>query len=183
MGQVYRKALTTNSNAASFASKVPTITEPTNDGVIDLAPSAQWVQILPYGLGSENDAFDMKVIGWRRIGPGPQGPTTNWLWVPTTICVVTCTVSAAVGVAASQVLNTERFADTIVMKSATAQPLQTDQNATPATQYQGVMVRIYSPVDDTIGWIMVPLIGLEKLEFTFDQTTGTPTMNVLFAYF
>lgn len=178
----YQKALTTNADSSSFASKVPTIAEPTNDGVVDLAKGFFWspieLLILPYGLGSDNDVFDMKVIGWRHIGA--VTPSTQVLWVPTTICEFTCTISAAVGVAGSPVLNTERFADTIVVKSNALQPKYTDADATPATTTRGVTL-IYSPADDTIGWILLRLMGFEKIEFTFDQTTGTPTANCLIA--
>lgn len=179
LSRFLQKAWTTNANTSSFASKVPTITEPTNDGVINLAADGilipQKMIIHPYGVGADDDAFDMKIIGWSCIKS--TTPQTN-LWVPAPIATFTCTISTAVGVAGAPVLNTERFADTIVMKTAVTQPLYTNQNATPATEYSGSIL-IRSPADNTIGTIEMPLFGFQKLEFMFDQTTNTPTMNCL----
>lgn len=178
----YQKAAAANVTSASFPARVPTIAEPTGGAVVDLANNFFWVpaelMILPYGLGSNNDVFDMKVIGWEHIGN--VSPTTQVLWVPTTIAVFTCTISSTLpGVTLAPVIATEFFADTITLKSAITQPLQADQNATPATQYRGEDVTIYSPADDTLAWIRLKLLGFSKIEFTFDTTTGTPTMNCL----
>lgn len=175
----HQKALTTNSNASSFASKVPTVTEPTNDGVIDLRHGAvnaaipQFMVVLPYGLGSDNDVFSLRVIGWRHIGEAPPQGSPTWLWVPTVLAEVSCTISAAVGVAGARVLNTERFADTITIVS--------EPTITAATTRQGSIL-VYSPANDTVAWFELSLDGQEKVEFTFDQTTNTPTMNCLVSF-
>ncbi len=179
--RVYRKALTANNNDSSFASKIPTVTEPTNDGVIDLKGTGstipQWMDVLPYGLGGDNDAFDMRVIGWRHIGElGPQA-ALKALWIPTILVEVTCTISAAVGIAGAVVLNTERFADTITIKSAGFEP-----TITADTTRQGTVV-VFSAVNDLIAWFALELRGMEKVEFTFDQTTQTPTMNALISFY
>lgn len=185
LARPYRKALAANSNDSSFPSRVPTIAEPTGDGVIDLGwqrPSIsggtvpQYMQVLPYGLGSDNDAFDMRVIGWRHVGSTSPQEATRALWVPTVMVEVTCTISAAVGVAGSQVLNTERFADTITVKAAGWEPTYT------ADTTRAGSVLIFSPVNDVVAWFKVLLDGYEKVEFTFDQTTNTPTMNALIAF-
>jgi hypothetical protein len=180
LGRPFRKALSANSNDSSFASRVPTVVEPTSDGVVNLAwphggTVPQSLLVLPYGLGSDNDAFDLRVIGWRHIGAVGQGPALAALWVPTILVEVTCTISAAVGVAGSPVLNTERFADTITVKSAGFEPTYT------ADTTRAGSVRIFSPTNDLVGWFVLALDGLEKIEFTFDQTTNTPTMNALIA--
>lgn len=175
-----QKAFTANANTSSFPSKIPTITEPTNDGVTDLQGGSggcpQRLLILPYGLGSANNTFDMKVIGWRLMG----NSLNSGLWVPTTLCEVTCTVGAATGVAAAPVLNTELFVDTIVMKSEALTPLRPGWDATPTAVFSGD-ITIYSPADDTVGWLLVNLYGCQKVEFTYDQTSGTPTTNCLIA--
>lgn len=181
----YQKAAAANVVSATFPSRVPTIAEPTGGAVMDLATSFFWVPvemlILPYGLGSDNDAFDMRLYGWHHIGN--VSPTTQVLWVPALIATFTCTICAAApGVTLAPVIATEFFCDTIVLKSAVTQPLQTDQNATPATQFRGNDLTIASPADNaSIGWIRTKLLGFEKIEFTFDTTTGTPSMNCLVA--
>lgn len=181
----YKKAASANVNSSAFPSRIPTITEPTGGAVVDIAKDFLWVpqemMVLPYGLGNNDDVFDMKIIGWRHIGV--VGAGNQWLWLPTTIAVFTCTISSTIpGVTLAPVIATEFFADTIVMKSAITQPLKTDQNATPATQFRGDDVVIYSPADNTLAWIRIQLLGFEKVEFTFDQTTGTPTMNCLVTF-
>jgi hypothetical protein len=168
-----QRALTTNSTASSFASKVPTITEPSNDGVIDLFSKSilqpKSVKLWFIGLGADNDAFSIRVIGWQRIG---SGLAPGILWFPSVICELACVISAAVGVAGSPVLNTERFADTITIVS---EPTITADVTRLGT------IELNSPTGDLIAPAVVPLRGFEKLEFLFDQTTNTPTMNVLYS--
>src|SRR5262249_48637808 len=103
-----KKALATNANTSSFASKVFTITEPANDGVIGVASGGAVVPreiiLFPYGLGSDNDVYSLRVIAWRRLRSGNDS-----YWLPSSIGEFSCTISAAVGVAGGPVLNTERF--------------------------------------------------------------------------
>ncbi len=174
IGRRYQKALTANANSSSFASKIPTITEPANDGVIDLIKDGceipEKLRVLPYGLGANNDAFSLRVIGWRRIASATPQLT---LWVPTVLCEVACTMGQSVGIAASPVLNTEAFCDTITIVS--------EPTVTADVTRQGT-VKTYSPANDTVGWLELKLGGVEKIEFTFDQTTNTPTTNCLIAF-
>jgi hypothetical protein len=169
LSRPFRKALTTNANSSSFPSKVPTITEPTNDGVIDLKNVGltipQKMLVLPYGLGSDNDVFDLRVIAWRLVGV---------LWVPYLLGKFTCTISAAVGVAGADVLNTERFADTITVGN--------EPTVTADVTRQGT-VQVMSPTGDLVAYLIIELNGAAKVEFIFDQTTGTPTTNCLIAFF
>lgn len=189
-GRPYKRAWTANANTSSFAAKPPTVTEPTNDGVVVVCPPEGgevplFIRILPFGLGSNNDTFDMKVIGWERAGsPAPVGSAgAPPVWLPTTLGEFTCTISSTnVGVAGAYLLDTEMLADTIVAKSAPLIPKYPGFDATPAATFQS-QVQIYSPADDTVGWIVLPLMGVQKFEVTFDQTSGTPTMNVLYRYF
>lgn len=171
----HQKAFATNANTSSFPSKVATITEPTNDGVLNILDTGvtipQWAHILPYGLGANNDAASMRVIGWRRV----RGTTTDiTLWVPEVLCEVACTFSAAVGIAGAPVLNTEAFADTITIVS--------EPTITADVTRQGT-VEVYSPANDTQAYINVRLNGVEKIELTWDQTTNNPTTNALVTFF
>jgi len=153
----FRKARSSNSDDASFPSRVATTTEPTSDGVVDLTngsvhrPAPQWLYLVPYGVGDADDVFDMVVLGWRRV---------DTLWVPTRLLKVTCTLSAAVGVSGAAVADTERFCDTV---------------ASAAVGVSNVTYTLHSPADDTIAHVRVSPEGCERVEVLFDMTTGSPT--------
>lgn len=173
----WRKALAANASTSSFAAKVATLTEPSGDGVASLTtvPGGEvpcHVLLLPYGLGADDDAFSLRLVGWRRIGSGPY---PGVLWVPTTLAELSCTISTSVGVAAAPVINTERFADTITIVA------NMEPTTTADTTRMGTFT-IFSPANNTPAWAMIPTQGVEKLEFLFDQTTNTPTMNCLIAF-
>ncbi len=157
---------------------MPTITEPVNDGVIILADGSG--QIVPcrakfwfIGLGSDNDAFSVRIIGWTRVDLDTMRP----LWVPSLIAEYAVVVSAAVGVAGAAVLNTERFADTIAPVATHQGDLVIAAGTAINSEFQ-----VLSPTGDVIGHVVMPLFGFEKLEFTFANTTGTPTKNVIYAF-
>lgn len=161
------KALTANSTATSFASKVITATEPTGSGVIDLRYPGRFLgysklRLHPYGIGDDNDVFAMRAIGWTYATDGD--PDTA-VWVPIVLAELTCTLSVAVGVAAKYLLNTERFADTIVKVTGNDEHL-----------------RIVSNAGDVIAYAELYCSGVHKVELTFDMTTGDPTSaNCLYA--
>ncbi len=162
----FKKALATNSTQTSFASKIPTITEPTNDGVHDLAKNGgvapNGIVIVPYGLGADDNAFAMRIIGWRKIGNDPL----TWLWIPVVIAELTCTMSSVTGIAGRQVLNTEFFCDTLAL----------------VTGNDDVSIDIVSPTGNVVAHAVVDAKGFQKIEFSFDMTTGNPTSaNCLFA--
>lgn len=170
LSESWQKAFLTNANTSAFPSKVPTITEPINDGVLTLARESVLVQkqalILPYGLGSSNDAYSLRVLGWRLVAGSS-------LWVYTVLGEFACTLGAMVGIVGTPVVNTELFVDTItVVSEGTYTADVTRRGAT----------RIYSPANDTIASLILPLNGAQKIEFVFDQTTNTPTMNCLVSF-
>src|SRR5262249_8748074 len=151
------QALATSVSVASFPSKIATVTEPTNDGVINVGWQSdtradgtvpQTLLVLPYALAANNDTFDLRVIGWRPAGP--LGPQSTPLWVPYILAGVSCTACAATGVAGAPVLNTERFCDTIAV-TANYEPSFT-QGAGKAGS-----ITIQSPTDDTVGWFKIYL--------------------------
>lgn len=178
LARAFQKALTTNNNDSAFASRIPTITEPVNDGVITLGGEvARRMLVVPYGLGSDNDAFSLRIIGWRHIGAGV--PQSIPLWVPIILGEFTCICSTIVGVATAPVLNTERFCDTIAPVAARLADLVIAAGTAINSE-----VAVLSPTGNAgIAYLDLPLKGFEKVEFTFDQTTGTPTMNCLVTFF
>ncbi len=169
------RAWATNANTSSFASKIPTITEPVNDGVVYLRgiglPSPRQMKIIPIGLGSSNDGYSLRVIGWNRV----QLSGKTDLWVPHILGEFTVLLGAATGVAGSAVLDTELFADTIAPVAA-----RLPDNVIAAGTAINSQVQVISPVNDTVAHL-INVSGCEKVEFCFDQTTNTPTCNVLWA--
>jgi hypothetical protein len=166
LSQAFAKALATDATDTSFLSRVPTGTEPTNDGVINLSKDGAVCQngilLIPYATAGDNDTFSMRLIGWRRLG----NLSGTLLWIPVVLVELACTASAAVGVAGRLVPNTQRFADTITL----------------VTGNDDVSVDIVSPTGDVIAHVMADLKGFQKVELTFDSTAaGATAMNCLYS--
>ncbi len=163
----YQKARATDATDTSFASKVPTTTEPTSDGVVELAKTSlapTWLMLIPYATAGDNDTADVRVIGWRRVTA-----SAVTLWVPTILLQFSATFSTAVGVAGSPVLATQRFADTL---------------SDPATGMGaiGVNCQPSSPANNTPGHYLFDARGCQKVEVLLDATAaGTTGMNALIA--
>lgn len=102
----YAKAQTANSTDASFPSRPATISTPAYIDVLgtSLYPPLPAISpvllIVPYGVGSENHTFDLRVLGWRKLGS---------LWKKIVLCELSCVLGTEVGVSGQQVSNTERF--------------------------------------------------------------------------
>lgn len=131
----------------------------------------QWMKIMPYGLGSDNDAFSLKVVGVSRISPALSDGRVQFMRQE--LAVLAATISGAVGVAGGNVLATERFADTIAI---------TREATYTADVTRLGSVQLYSPVNDLPAYAVIPLLGFEAYEIEWDQTTGTPTMNALVSF-
>lgn len=155
----YAKLLTTNSTAASFASKVPTTTAPSGAGVLSL-PVTQIVPmrmaLIFYGTDAGNETFKSRVIGWKLV---------STLYIPVVLAEVTCTLSDAVGVADAVVINTERFVDTIALTSG----------------YPAGSSVVFSPTGELIGHLLVDLEGFSIIEVTFDMNSSAASANALYA--
>lgn len=161
----FRKVLDTNSTDSSFASKIPTITEPTGTGVIDFAgpgkPMPDTVIIVPFGVGSNNQTFDMRVLGWRPVDPTAPA-TKSRLWVPELLLGISCTLTGSVvGVAASPIVAANLFVDVITVS-------------------YGIGIKSDPPIDTYPNRVALGLEGYSKLEFIFDMT-GATSGNALIA--
>lgn len=159
------KALFTDAATAAARVVIPLSTQPGGSGSVPCA-----IDIFPYGLGSNNDTFSLRLIGWRRY-PTPIADD-RILMIPFLLCELGCTISAFVGAAGFPILNTERFADTLTIVS---EPTYTAD----VTRTGGI--ELFSPANDTPAYARVPLRGAEAIEFDFDQTLNTPTMNALYS--
>lgn len=155
-----KRARTENATDTSFASKVPTTTKPSGEGVIQLRQNgyaADELLLLPLGTGDADDVFDMKLIGWKEAGN---------LWIPVPLLLVTCTLGTPVGVDGEEVDDSEKFCDTI----------------TAGFGVSNVSYQLFSPTNNTIAHVRAKTNGFDLVEIDFDTTTGDPTgANCLYA--
>jgi hypothetical protein len=172
VSQQFRKARTVNQTSNGYVSKVPTGTAPsgtgssaTNASVID-APTNSLAKpnrlvILPYAIGSNNNTFSVRVIGWM-----PTADSTTRIWIPVLLCELACTVSSSIpGVAAKDVLDTELFADTIAVTYGNA----------------NVSVEVVSPAADVVAHAIVNIKSLPKVELSFTTGGSATSCNSLVA--
>ena len=170
----FRKARKTNSTVASFSARAHLGTEPLLDtdagsataqvaidrngrgGVDGLVQNL--LMVMPYAVGADNVTFGCRVYGWRKIGNDPN----TLLWVAILLADLDCTAGASVGVAGRQVVATERFADTITLVDGVAD-----------------FVKVYSPANDTPGYVIVDLLGCQKYELEFETGASATSMNAL----
>lgn len=144
----WNKAYSVNSTSSSFPTVAPATTNfgaPTVDGSIQngqIPGDDNYLLLSFFGKGADNDTAAFRVYGVRQINTQRAPNVANPLYVPELILEGTCTFSTIVGVAASPVLNTERFADTIAVTTpaTTARPAadyvlcnSVTANITPAT--------------------------------------------------
>lgn len=179
-----RRAFVTNqATKGSFTAKIITRTKPSGDGVVDMFESTgieegsitQFLNIFPFGIGADNDAFVLRVWGWSRIKQGQTTPADDQ-WFPRVLATITCTLSTFVGLAgasAKGILNTERFADTVALVATTGEAKIT------ADTTNGGTCEFYSPADDTPGFLNFQTRGIELLEFDQKASVNTPTANAL----
>jgi hypothetical protein len=182
----YKRWAGTNLNDASFASLIPTLTKPVasatsavldlTDGIADGGKIPTWIKMLFIGLGAADDVTSFRLVGWNKVQVG-QGVNPDTIWIPQPFAEFSVTFSTAVGIAASPVLNTEAFADTI----APVALMLEDQKIAAGTSLLSDC-RIFTPANNTPGHVVMPIRGFELIQFTSDQTTGTSTCNILYTF-
>lgn len=177
----WKKAWAVNANTAAFAAKIPTITEPTNDGVVNLVGSGLAIPrrmlCCFFGLGADNDAASVRIIGWKKIGQ--DQPQSIPLWIPLIVGEFTLIFSTITGVAGAPVLNTERFADTIAPVAAR----NPDRVIGAGTAINSDLALTSPTTNVGPGFIDFPIRAFEKIEFSFAQTVNNPPCNALFALY
>ena len=150
------KAFTTNSTAASFTQPVSTLTEPTADGVVDLAKDGlvtnNQIKLLPFGVGSATQTFNLRVVGWTTVRNA-----TVTQWVPFTLCELVCTLCTATGVATAPVTDTNKFCDTITLTTGNA----------------NVDNSIVSPGSNQIAHAVIDVKGCAKIQVLIDVVSAT----------
>lgn len=167
------KARSVNQTSNGYVSKIATGTTPNGDAgtatgasIITLChegiTGVSGAVILPYGVGSNNNTFSMRVIGWDRIGNDPN----TLLWVPVMLLEVQVTLSSScVGVAGREVVATELFADTIALVGTSGNP--------------NVSCEIISPANDTIAHLTLTFKGFAKAELSFTTGASATSCNAL----
>jgi len=157
------KAAAANQTDASFPNKIPTLTEPTGNAVIDLSTGGEVINniiIVPFGTDAADETFKLRCIGWWFIGTKGSGTE---VWIPILLSEVTCTLSATVGVATGDIDNTEFFVDTLVLDTGNA----------------NISTEIVSPTGDEIAHIVQDVKGFAKSELTFDRNSSAASCNAL----
>lgn len=153
----YFRAFKVNNTATSFSATVATATEPQNDGVVENTNGAETLDAIFFGAGADNTTFDARIIGWRVTG------ASRPLWIPTVIVEVSATLCAAVGVAGYEMVNTDRFVDTLTIN-------------------KGIGVASTVLADASGSVLTIDISGYSKIEVTGDLT-GATNLNALVALF
>lgn len=164
-GSEWSIALTANSTATAFAARIPTTTKPAGASgiskVIEVGGLTELL-LIPYGTNSDNDEFDVRVIGWKKI-PLTTAIRTN-LWIPSTRMEGTAILNSALpGIAASHVIATEYFADTFTVDEGIGVVFQST-NAVPMCAL-----------------VQCDITGFDLIEIDFDLGTGAAAMNCLYS--
>jgi hypothetical protein len=171
----------TNTTDTSFPSRIPQAAEPSGIGDaaaqttsavfdvgrldskagVEVASEKNSIKIVPFGAGSDDTTFSMRVIGWQRAfkRSADRNDDLEGLWVPQTLAEFACTLCTSVGIAGRSAINTDRFVDTITL--------------TGTSGNDDVDVSITSPADNTIGHVIIDLKAVQKVEITFDMTGAT----------
>lgn len=154
------KLLSTNATDASFPSKVPTVTEPTGDGVIDVTKNGivyNNIILVPFGTNANDQTFKLRLIGWRKV---------STLWVPVPLMQATCTLSSSIpGVSGATVSNSNYFVDTVTLESWVN---------------SNVSAEAVSPTGNIAAHILADMKGFAKVEVTFDRNSSAASCNTLY---
>jgi hypothetical protein len=171
--QAWRRWLSANDTSASFPSRIPTLTPPTDTTdalrTLEGGPNivrvdvlgADTLELMPYGAGADDTNFNLRVIGWRCIAG--IASTDSALWIPSSLCTLACTLGTTVGVAATPVVAANRFADVISVTDGLA--------VTPGVP------------DNMSAIALVSLSGFMGLELIFNMNSSATSGNALFAMY
>ena len=165
----FRSVLAASSTSTSFTAQIPTATEPTGTGVIDLLDRdtgvgtgidiPSWLQLIPYGTDGNDDTFDMRVWGYV--------PTTAAVYVPQLLL----DVSVILGNIAGTAIGTGVFMpDTFTLNDAAA-------DLDGAFEHSP-WVSLNSPAEDLIGNILLHTRGCRYLKFDFDLAGGQEAVSM-----
>lgn len=153
----FTKTHETLATDTSFPSRIPKVTRPSGDGVIELGENAAKTGtslLMLFGGTGQDDAVltGARILGWSKVKA--TSPSLRDLWVPVKLAEFAGVCGSAVGIAATPVLNTFFFCDTLTLVSG-----QGNAN---------VSHELVSPADNTIAHALLSVKGFELIEVTFD---------------
>lgn len=127
------------------------------------APNGLFIK--PFAIGADNVTFLMALFAVDRI-INKSGTHVPPQWTHTLLAAFTCTASAHLGLVGGNVLNTERYADTIII-------IANHGNA-------NISHEAVSPVADLGGHVVADVKGAEQVAFKFWMNASATSANALF---
>lgn len=164
---------TADATDGTFPSKVPTVTRPSGDGVIDFFKDnnklaiagvvPQSLRLLPIGTGANNAVLTgMRVISWDVIYPTGSG-TGLPLYIPTVLAEFATVFGNIPGIAGAVLGSTYFFMDTITVVTGNA----------------NVSEEVLSNAADLVAHAVVVTKGAQLIEITFDLGANATGANCL----
>lgn len=160
----FRKMRAVNCTDTSFDATAVTATEPSGDAgtatgqtVIssrggDGVLTKNLIELMFFGEGADNATYDVFVGTWEKLG---RGETACWAFK--IIAKLSCTLCTYVGLAGKEIINTERFVDTVTVSLGNA----------------GVDISVISNAADRPAVVRIDYTGSAKIELIFDMTGAT----------
>ena len=120
-----RRGLLNSSTATAFpnsgggpiatATKPATVDldDPTTGNLLVIPCAGQYTDLMFFGTDAANEAGAVRLVLWRSVFDAPGGSSAQ-LWLPHHLSDLTVTLGAKTGAAATAILNTGFFADTLV---------------------------------------------------------------------
>jgi hypothetical protein len=128
---------------SSITAPVPKSAQPSGNGIIDpqltgsnLSPNN--IGLIFFGVGSNTNTATARITGWKQISS---------LWIPIPLLALSLTFGTQVGVAGTDILNTQNFVSTITASTA----------FTSANE-------IISPADGTIALVKFDAFGCRLIQ-------------------
>lgn len=155
----------TNVSASSITNPAPTATEPTSGicGPLRDADTANQYFVQFFGAGADNATGVALLVKWRRA----RQANGSFMWVPTPLVGLDLTLSTAVGIADMKPSDSERFADTIALKSGQG--------------YFSDGYRIISNGANMPAAVVVDVLGGDKLQVLLGTGGSATSLNALSA--
>lgn len=134
------------------------------------ATSQNIIQMMFFGAGADNATMLSRLYGWAKVDPFDAADLSKNLWVPCLIAEFSLILSTAVGVANTQVVATDRFADTVSLTIGNTAKVTITSPGTTTANLIGALVE-------------VDFTGFQLLEPVFSDNSSATSMNALYRTF
>ncbi len=160
----WNKLLAANSTSASFASRVPTLIEPTGGGVIDASSPGivgqNGLVLRFFGTDTNDETFNARILGWSQT----KVSGINLCWDFILLAQFQLTLGNLAGTAGCAITATDFEADTISITYGN----------------EDVTLAVVTPGNDVRGaYAVVDLMGALKAEILFDMNSSAVSANCL----